>query len=155
MQGINRDQSIRLTSSPEMSQTEIIQLLTLRDAYQKGGDSEIEAGDILAIGLQMSFLSEIESAVRKTFGFDQFAVSRGSGSAFDNKTELRDRSEEEYNVQMGKYITDNVMLKYTRGIGGDNINRYGFQYDFNENMSSTVEREGHDFILGFEARWKF
>ena len=103
----------------------------------------------------MSFLSEIESAVRKTFGFDQFAVSRGSGSAFDNKTELRDRSEEEYNVQMGKYITDNVMLKYTRGIGGDNINRYGFQYDFNENMSSTVEREGHDFILGFEARWKF
>ena len=140
--GTLKDRAIHLTSSPEMSETEIMQLLTLRDAYQKGGDNEIETGDILLLGLQMSFLSEIESAVRKTFGFDQFSISRGSGSAFDNKTEMRDRHEEEYNVSLGKYITDNVMMKYTRGIGGDNVNRYGLQYDFNDNISATAEREG-------------
>ncbi len=149
------DRSIRLTSSPELSETEIIQLLTLRDAYQKGGDNDLETGDLLLLGLQMSFLSEIEGAVRKTFGFDQFSISRGSGSAFDSRHEVRDRHEEEYNVTMGKYITDNIMLKYTRGIGGDNINRYGFQYDFNDKISATFEREGHANILGFEARWKF
>ena len=149
------EQVLKLSSSPEMSQTEIIQLLTLRDAYQKGGDNDIETGDLLMLGLQMSFLGEIESAVRKTIGFDQFAISRGSGSAFDNKAEVRDRHEEEYNVTIGKYITDNTMLKYTRGIGGDNINRYGLQYDFNDFISATAEREGHASIFGFEARWKF
>lgn len=149
------DRSIRLTSAPEMSETEIMQLLTLRDAYQKGGDNDLETGDLLMLGLQMSFLSEIEGAVRKTIGFDQFAISRGSGSAFDNRNETRDRHEDEYNVTLGKYITDKTMLKYTRGIGGDNINRYGFQYDFNDRISGTVEREGHASIFGFEARWKF
>ena len=153
--GSLNDRSIKLTSAPEMSETEIMQLLTLRDAYQKGGDNDIETGDLLMLGLQMSFLSEVESAVRKTIGFDQFSISRGSGSAFDNKSELRDRHEEEYNVTMGKYITDNTMLKYTRGIGGDNINRYGLQYDFNDNISATAEKEGHASIFGFEARWKF
>ena len=138
-----------------MSETEIMQLLTLRDAYQKGGDNDLDTGDLLLLGLQMSFLSEIEGAVRKTIGFDMFNISRGSGSAFDNKNEMRDRHEEEYNVTMGKYITDNLMLKYTRGIGGDNINRYGFQYDFNDFISATVEREGHSNIFGFEARLKF
>ena len=151
-----QDRAISLTSEPEgMTETEIMQLLTLRDAYQKGGDNDIETGDLLMLGLQMSFLSEIEGAVRKTIGFDQFSISRGSGSAFDNKSEIRDRHEEEYNVTIGKYITDNTMLKYTKGIGGDNINRYGLQYDINKFISATVEREGHAGILGFEARWKF
>ncbi len=143
-----------MTSSPEMTQEEIIQLLTFRDAYQKGGDNEFDAGDLLTLGLQLSILSEIEGAVRKTLGFDQFTISRGSGSAFDHHGEEHNKYEEEYNVQLGKYITDNVMLKYTRGIGGDNINRYGFQYDFNNNVGLTVERENHDFIFGVEARWK-
>ena len=147
--------TIKLTSAPEMTETEIMQLLTLRDSYQKGGDNDIETGDLLMLGLQMSFLGEIENAVRKTIGFDQFSISRGSGSAFDNKAEVRDRHEEEYNVTVGKYITDNTMLKYTRGIGGDNINRYGIQYDFNDFISATAEREGRASIFGFEARWKF
>ena len=153
--GSLKERPLKLTSSPEMSETEIMQLLTLRENFERGGDNNIEAGDLLLIGLQMSFLSEIEGAVRKTFGFDRFSISRGSGSAFDNKTELRDRHEEEYNVQMGKYISDNLMVKYTRGIGGDNINRYGLQYDFNERISSSLEKEGNSYIFGIEARWRF
>ena len=149
------ERRIKLSSSPEMSETEIMQLLTLREAYQKGGDNEIDSGDLLMLGLQMTFLGEVEAMVKKTTGFDQFTISRGSGSAFDNKTELRERHEEEYHVTMGKYITDKVMAKYTRGIGGDNINRYGFQYDFNDNISGTIEREGSSNIFGIEARWKF
>lgn len=155
LEGTLGNANFTLTSSPEMTHEEIIQLLTFRDAYQKGGDTELDAGDLLTLGLQLSILSEIEGAVRKTFGFDQFTISRGSGSAFDHHGEEHNKFEEEYNVQLGKYITDNVMLKYTRGIGGDNINRYGFQYDFNDNMGLTVERENHDFIFGVEARWRF
>ena len=47
------------------------------------------------------------------------------------------------------------MLKYTHGINGEKINRYGVQYDINDNMGVTLEREGSEYIFGFEARYKF
>ena len=153
--GTLKDRSMRLTSSPEMTETEIMQLLTFRDSYQKGGDNAIEASDILMLGLQISFMSEIESAVRKTIGFDEFSISRGSGSAFDHHSAENIKNENEYHISMGKYITDKIMMKYTRGIGGSNINRYGIQYDLNDKISLTAESEKKDYIFGVEARWKF
>lgn len=150
-----KDRRMRLTSSPDMSETEIMQLLTLREAYQKGGSNEIATEDILLLGLEMSFLSEIEGAVKKTIGFDEFRISRGSGSAFDNKSEIKQRNDEEYNITIGKYINDNIMLRYTRGIGGDNINRYGILFDINSNISATIDKESHGTLFGIEARWKF
>ena len=56
---------------------------------------------------------------------------------------------------MGKYVTDKLMLKYARIFNGKHHNRYGIQYDFNDNVGVTVEREGKDYIVGFEARFKF
>ena len=143
----------KLSSSPEMTEAEIIQLLTFKNTASNGGD--LGAADVLAIGLQMSVLADIEDAVRKTLGFDQFSVSRGSGSVFDNHDREGTRKSEEYNVTVGKYVSDDVMLKYTRGIGGDKVNRFGVQYDMNENIGLSVEHEGHDFIFGLEARYKF
>ncbi|SFT62111.1 translocation and assembly module TamB [Selenomonas sp. GACV-9] len=146
---------IKLSSSPPMSQTQIIQLLTLRDAY-KNGQANMTAGDLLTVGLQMSFLSEVEGAMRDFLYLDQFAISRGSGSAFDHREKENDRNKYDFNVQMGKYISDKVMLKYTRSLGGStNVNRYGIQYDFNDRLGMTLEREGNDYIVGFEARTSF
>ena len=47
------------------------------------------------------------------------------------------------------------MVKYTRGLGGDNINRYGFQYDLSDNVGLTLERESGGYIMGVEARFNF
>ena len=47
------------------------------------------------------------------------------------------------------------MLRYTQGINGDHITRYGFQYDINDNIGVTVEREKNEFIFGLEARYNF
>ncbi|MBO4779326.1 MAG: translocation/assembly module TamB domain-containing protein, partial [Selenomonadaceae bacterium] len=43
----------KLNSSPEMNETEILRLLTLREAYSKG-EGSLTAADALAIGLQMT-----------------------------------------------------------------------------------------------------
>ncbi|WP_041914438.1 translocation/assembly module TamB domain-containing protein [Selenomonas ruminantium] len=147
---------MKLTSNPEMSQTQIIQLLTLRDAY-KNGQSTMDMGDLLAVGLQMSFLSEVEGIMRQYLYLDKFSISRGSGSAFDNHAAEKENRENKYdfNVSMGKYITDKVMLRYTHGFGGDNINRYGVQYDINDRWGVTVERESNKYIFGVEARVTF
>ena len=47
------------------------------------------------------------------------------------------------------------MLKYTKGLGGDNINRYGVMYDINDRIGLTMERESGGYIIGLEARTKF
>jgi translocation and assembly module TamB len=147
---------MKLKSSPEMSQTQIIQLLTLRDAY-KNGNSAVNAGDLLAVGLQMTFLSEIEGAMREFLYLDKLSISRGSGSAFENYKTTKENEENKYdfNVSMGKYISDKVMLRYTHGFSGNGVNRYGIQYDINERWGLTLERESHGTIFGVEARMTF
>ena len=147
-----------LTSSPEMNETEILRLLTLREAYAKGENS-LTAADALAIGLQMTVLADLEDALKKTLGIDQLTVSRGSGSMFDSKSSPDEqgasRDKLDYNVKIGKYINDKLMLRYTHGFGSHKVNRYGIQYDFNDNIGFTIEREGKDYIFSIEARYKF
>ena len=105
----------------------------------------------------MTLLGDIEDALKKTLGIDQFTVSRGSGSMFERHTpgERNTKDKEDYNVKIGKYINDKLMIRYTRGFGSHQVNRYGLQYDFNDNLGFTIEREGKDYIFSFEARYKF
>ena len=152
--GSLNDMQIKLSSSPEMTQTEILQALTLRENYEQGKQN-IGASDIIALGLQMSLLADIEDTVRRTLGFDQFRLTRGTGSAFDYYAEEENKRENEFNVFIGKYISDKIMLRYTQGITGDRITRYGFQYDINNNIGITMEREGSEYIFGLEAKWNF
>lgn len=154
LDGTLNNMKVTLGSSPEMTETEIIQVLTLRENYEKGTQN-IAAADVLAIGLQMSILGDIEDTVRRTLGFDQFRLTRGTGSAFDYYSDREDKKENEFNIFIGKYITDKIMLRYTQGINGDKVSRYGFQYDFNDNIGFTVERERGQYIFGLEARFKF
>lgn len=145
----------KLGSSPEMSETEIAYLLTLRRNYSEG--KEISTADALAIGLQMTVLADIENALKQTLGIDQFTVSRGSGSMFErhNPAEQSTSELKDYNIKIGKYITDKFMIRYTHGFGSHHVNRYGIQYDFNDNVGLTIEREGKDYIFSVEARFKF
>lgn len=152
--GSLKERPIRLTSSPEMSETEIMQILTFRHAYDKGNGS-VTLSDALSIGLQMSVIGEIEDTVKRTLGLDRFILTSGSGSAFDRRSREEAQHENEFNISIGKYINDKVMLRYTQGINGDKISRIGVQYDINDNMGVTVEHESGEFIFGFEARYSF
>ena len=153
----NKDMQPRLTASPEMTQEEIIKLLTLREAYSKGGENNLTTADALAIGLQITILGDIEEALKRTLGIDQLSVSRGSGSMFErhNPAEQGSNDNKDYNVKIGKYVTDKFMIRYTRGFGSHKVNRYGIQYDFNDNLGLMIEREGKDYIFSIEARYKF
>ena len=136
------------------TQQSIIQLLTLRDAY-KAGQANLDAGDLLIVGLQMSFLSEVEDVMRNVLWLDRFTIARGSGSAFNTHDEESSKDIDVYHVEMGKYITDKVMLKYTQQIGGDDTHRFGVQYDMNDRFGLSLEKESQKFIVGLEARVHF
>ena len=156
--GPPNNMDFKLTSSPEMSQEEILKLLTLREAYSRGGDVNLTAADALAIGLQMTVLAEIEDALKRTLGIDQLTVTRGSGSMFEQKNATEQKNagtEKDYNITIGKYVTDKFMVRYTHGFGSHKVQRYGIQYDFNDNLGLNVEREGSHYIFSIEARYKF
>ena len=143
----------KLTSSPEMSETEIIRLLTLRNAYRDGNDN-ITAGDVLAMGLQMSVLSEIENLLRSSLFLDTLSVTRGNGSLLETSAN-EDLQDDEYNLEVGKYINDRTMLRYVQGLGSSKTHRIGIQYDFSDRWGISYDKEGSDHIIGVEARFKF
>jgi len=146
--------SVHLTSSPEMSETEILQLLTLRSAYRGGQQNQSEFNSFLDVGLQMSVLSEAEGIVRDWLNLDLFNIARDTSQNTQKTTDNSVR--EVYNVEMGKYISDKVMVRYVQGLGGSQTRRYGAQYDFNDRMSFTVERDqDHAYRFGIEARFNF
>ena len=157
--GQPNNMDFKLTSSPEMSQEEIIKLLTLRESYSRDGDINFTTADALAIGLQMTVIGEIEDALKRTIGIDQFTVSRGSGSLFEKHNpgdqNANNQDYKDYHVTVGKYVSDKFMVRYTHGFGSHGVNRYGIHYDFNDNMGLTIEKEGKHFIFSIEAQYKF
>jgi translocation and assembly module TamB len=152
VEGPVEQMAVHLTSSPEMSETEILQLLTLRSEYRSGQQGEFNS--FLDVGLQMSVLSEAEGAVRDWLNLDLFNIARDTSQ---NTQKTADNSAREvYNVEMGKYISDKVMMRYVQGIGGSQTRRYGVQYDFNDRMSFTVEHDQDNaYRFGLEARFNF
>ena len=156
LQGPLDHMKLGLTSSPEMSEEEIIRMLTLRSTY-RNGESSVTAADILSIGLQMSILSEVEDSVKNFLHLDVLRLSSGSGALFETKNdeEIR-KNENEYNVEVGKYIGDRVLLRYVQGLGGaSDKHRYGIQYDFSDKFGISYDREGSDQLIGVEARIRF
>lgn len=152
------EMKIDLTSDPEMNQAEILSLLTLRSSYRdKGGDHDSSIGrdelvGLLNIGLQMSFLNEVESAVRSALGVDEFKVVRDT-LALTGANGSSDR--EVYNVEIGKYVNDKLMLRYTTGIDHSSY-KFGARYDFSSKISLTTDiDQDSDAIVGLEARFKF
>ncbi len=145
-----------LTSSPEMSQQEIIRMLTLRGASLHGGNAdsaETQRNALLLAGLQMSVLGEVQEAIRDLLQLDELTFSTGT---FEKREKGEDKSTiEAYNIQIGKYVTDKIMLRYTQSLTED-MRRYGIRYDFTDRFSMFVARdEKNSNWFGFEARIKF
>lgn len=145
-----------LTSSPEMSQQEIIRMLTLRGASTHGGNAdsaEAQRNALLLAGLQMSVLGEVQDAIRDLLQLDELVLSTGT---FEKGEKGADKSTiEAYNVQIGKYVTDKIMLRYTQSLNED-MRRYSIRYDFTDRFSMFVARDEKDSNwFGFEARINF
>ncbi len=142
--------TIHLASSSEMSETELIQLLTLRSAYKSNEDNS-NLNSLLDVGLQMSFLSEVEGMVRNTLNLDEFSVERDTST---NKS-AGNLNSEVYNVKMGKYLTEKFMVRYIQGVGTD-TRKIGIQYDLNDHMSLTADKDQKNaYTVGIEARLSF
>ncbi|MBO5245014.1 MAG: translocation/assembly module TamB domain-containing protein [Selenomonadales bacterium] len=154
--------NLKLTSSPAMSQQNILSLLTLRSRYfdkqdsDKSGFGSDELLGMLELGLQMSFVGAVENTIREFLAVDEFKLVRDTVSleGFASRNSRSDR-EDVYNVQIGKYLTDRFMLRYTKGVGYDGYN-FGGYYEVNPHLRlSTSIDEDEELFYGVETHFKF
>lgn len=148
--------AFRLTSSPAMAQEEILRLLTLRGAYRSGeaaSGSEMTAS-FLEAGLQMSFLNLLEDTMRDILQLDEFRITQDVEATREQKG--RDNPlQEAYNIEVGKYLSDKVMISYTQGINHP-LRRYSLRYEFDDRFSAIIGRnENNHTWVGFESRISF
>lgn len=153
------EMTLNLTASPAMSHENILSLLTLRSRYfdkeDSGGFGNDELVGMLELGLQMSFMGAVESVIRETFDVDEFKLVRDTVSLAGFASSRRSDREEVYNVQIGKYLTDRLMLRYTMGVGYDGYN-FGVYYDMNDRfrLITTFDEDQNSFY-GVETYFKF
>lgn len=154
---LDKDLEPKLYSEPYMNDAEIIKLLAFRTDGKDNNSGDITEDDLLSlatVGLQMSFLNEIEGTLRNVLNLDEFKISRDTLSDSAKKRFDTDDGEV-YNIEIGKYLSDKVMLKYTRGINYD-LNRIGLQYYINNNMGIITELEDDGvYNIKLEMQWKF
>ena len=146
---------VKLYSNPELSEQEILSLLTLRSAYDSKEESGIgkdELNAIVNLGLSASFFSELENIAKSALGVDEFNVVRDTLSYTENGSNY---NREVYNLEIGKYVTDKMMLKYTTGIDHEDY-YFGIRYDFSNSISFTSDiDQDNNKRFGIEARFKF
>lgn len=154
---VDKELSTKLFSDPSMSEAEIIKLLAFRTEYKGNGSDEITGEDLVSfatVGIQMSFLNELEGTLRNVLNLDEFRVTRDTLSDSSKKRFNTDDGEV-YNIEIGKYLSDKVMLKYTKGINYD-LDRVGIQYYINSNLGIVTEAEnGGVYNIKVEMEWKF
>ena len=144
----------RLMSSPPMSEHEILQLLTLRSEYNNKQSDGSKISSMFNVGLRMTILSEVETAVRNVLDLDLFSIERDTAE-FINEKKGDKNYFEVYNVKMGKNLSDRLMLQYTKSL---NTADYlaGFEYELTDNTSLAYYRdEKHANIFGVRAQFRF
>ena len=66
------------------------------------------------------------------------------------------KNEDAYNIEVGKYFGDRVLVRYVQGLGAaSDKHRYGIQYDFSDKFGISYDREGADQLFSVEARIRF
>ncbi|WP_378950978.1 translocation/assembly module TamB domain-containing protein [Pelosinus sp. sgz500959] len=156
-----------LTSEPAMRQQEILSLLTLRSHYadkqnsgNSGGIGRDEVVSILGAGLQMQFVSEIEGNFRSALGLDEFKLVQDTTStivkkSYSNSETATTVSQEVYNIEMSKYLTDKLLLTYTMGLDHDKSDLdLSYSLSKRTSLNASIDEKNRTWF-GFETRFKF
>lgn len=158
---------VTLSSEPSMRQQEILSLLTLRSRYldkqssaNSGGIGRDELVSVLGAGLQMQFFSDVEGNLRRALGLDEFRIVQDTTStiikkSYSDREESTTVSQEVYNIEISKYLTDKVMLSYIMGVDHKKSD-LSLRYTLSKHTSLTTSiDEKNRTWVGFETRYRF
>ncbi|WP_027406004.1 translocation/assembly module TamB domain-containing protein [Anaerovibrio sp. RM50] len=144
----------KLMSSPPMSEQNIIQLLTLRSNYSSNMSDSAKFAAMFNVGLSMTVLSEVETAIRNALDLDLFSVERDTSEILSEKTGDKNY-EEVYNIKLGKYISDRTLLTFAKSVNNDKY-KAGLEYELTDNLNLMyLFDEDHAHIFGLSHQFRF
>jgi len=165
--GILAQPMVTFSSSPILSESEIISLLMFNKNYAGLTEGEIETIlkeeiiNLIAQGLSISFLNQIEDEIANSLGLDEFKIEtifkqeQDSDLAF-----IPDFALETLALKVGKYFSENFYLTYSAplfemGIGDLEL-EYKLKNDltFSTQIGSLGSQDGK-FELKFELQYDF
>jgi len=146
IEGPLEQMELHLTSDPPLSQQELFRMLTLK-SYSTGtstGGNGLETQDLQAlldVGIEMTFLRDVETLFKEDLNLDQFRVYSGNtatGIGFEinakDSSEFTKEEKEQYNVLASKYVTDNILVGYATSLDGQYHDTFT-QYELNKNIN--------------------
>jgi len=154
----------KLTTEPAMRQEEILSLLTLRSGYVEGSSGGIGRSEVVSVvgaGLQLQFIGDVESKFRNVLGLDEFHLVKDTTSTSStkrlssNSLDSTAVSQEVYNVEMSKSLTDKLLLTYTMGVDY-NKSELALRYSINRhtNVNTSID-ETKNIWFGVETKYRF
>jgi len=165
--GILAQPTITLSSSPVLSESEIISLLMFNKNY--AGLTEGEMGTILqeeminliAQGLSIRFLNQIENQVADSLGLDEFKIEtifkeeQDSDFSFFPGLAL-----ETLAFKVGKYFSESFYLTYSAPLFEMGIGDLGLEYKLKDDLTlstqiGSVSSQDDEFELKFELQYEF
>ena len=165
--GILAQPTVTLSSSPALSESEIISLLMFNKNY--AGLTEGEVGTILqeeminliAQGLSIRFLNQIEDEIANSLGLDEFKIEtifkqkQDSDLAFFPGFAL-----ETLAFKVGKYFSENFYLTYSAPLFEMGIGDLGLEYKLKDDLTLNTQvgafsPQDGEFELKFELQYDF
>jgi len=165
--GILAQPMVTFSSSPALSESEIISLLMFNKNY--AGLTEGEMGTILkeeminliAQGLSIRFLNQIEDEIANSLGLDEFKIEtifkkeQDSDLAFIPGFAL-----ETLALKVGKYFSENFYLTYSAPLFEMGIGDLELEYKLENDLTlstqiGSVGLQDDEFELKFELQYEF
>ena len=165
--GIISQPMVVLNSRPALSESEIISLLMFNRNY--AGLTEGELGTILreeminliAQGLSIRFLSQIENEVANSLGLDEFKIEtifkkeQESDSGFFPGLALEGLA-----LKFGKYFTENFYLTYSAPLYEMGKTNLGLEYRVSDDLTFSTQfgafsPQENDFEFKIELKYGF
>ena len=150
LKGPPGDFQFKLRSEPSLTDSQIVTLLTLRQA--PGSENDAAAGALFNAGLQMMFSGGVQDFLRDSFGLDMVSVT----SALNDSYVVNDAmSDDFYYIKIGKYLFNDFMLTATMGLNNDQQS-FGFRYDLKSRVGLAAwYNNDHDAYIGADYQFRF
>ncbi|MDL2280605.1 translocation/assembly module TamB domain-containing protein [Selenomonadales bacterium OttesenSCG-928-I06] len=157
------DLRMHLSSEPQLSNEAIMKALTFgvdptsigSGAYQDSQNDQLMT--LLAMGMQIQAVSKLEGFFRERADIDVFRIE--PLSMFDyrsrkSRTEKHD-SYYNYNLKIGKYLTDDILIMYNTGLVESNSS-ITVQYDLTPRITLSGTFGGlNNGLYTIETRFRF
>jgi len=165
--GILAQPMVTFSSSPVLSESEIISLLMFNKNY--AGLTEGELGEILkeemlnliAQGISLTFLNQIENQVASSLGLDEFNLETIFKK--EESTELtinQGLTLAGLALKMGKYFSENFYLTYSTPLYEAGKGSLEFEYKVKDDLTLSTQigstgSQENEFELKFELQYEF